>query len=85
MCTKAAEMYGSAILNRRGSVDYRAFRARVVRADRAVLSETGQWPPAGRGRADAAHLSPAALVQSVGPGSRRGALRFAGDGVSRTH
>ena len=48
MCTKAAEMYGSAILNRRGSVDYRAFRARVVRADRAVLSETGQWPPACR-------------------------------------
>jgi hypothetical protein len=42
------------ILNRRGSVGYRGFRARAVRADRAVLSETGQWPPAGRGRADAA-------------------------------
>ena len=26
--------------------------AGAVRADRAVLSEAGQWPPAGRGRAD---------------------------------
>ncbi len=25
------------------------------RADRAILSEAGQWPPGGRGRADAAH------------------------------
>jgi len=37
---------------------YRGFRARVLRALRAVPSETGQWPPAGRGRADAA-LGPA--------------------------
>ena len=29
---------------------------RAVRADRAVLSEAGQWPPADRGRADAARL-----------------------------
>src|SRR6516225_6951809 len=49
----------------------------VVQADRAVLSEARQWPPAGRGRADAAHLFPAALVQSVRPGGGRGALRFA--------
>ena len=71
MCTKAAEMYGAVILNRHGSVGYRGFRARAVRADRAVLSETGQCPPAGRGRA---HLSPPTLVQSVGPDSRIRAL-----------
>jgi hypothetical protein len=41
-------MYGSAILSRRGSVGYRGFRARAVRADRAVLSETGNGrPPVG--------------------------------------
>src|SRR5215813_7695705 len=50
-----------------------------VRTDRAVLSEAGQWPPAGRGRADAAHLLPAAMVQSVGPGGGGGALRFGRD------
>src|SRR5206468_6968352 len=50
----------------------------AVRADRTVLSEAGQWPPAGRGRADAAHLFLAAVVQPVGPGGGRGALRFAG-------
>ena len=57
----------------------------AVRADRAVLSEAGQWPPASRGRADAAHLFPAALVQSVGPGSRRGTLRFAGHAAFCRH
>ena len=41
MCTKAAEMYGFAILNRRGSV-VQGLRARAVRADRAVLAETAQ-------------------------------------------
>ena len=40
---------------------------RAVRADRAVLSEAGQWPPAGRGRADAARLIPAAMVQPIDP------------------
>src|SRR5215472_5958013 len=51
----------------------------AVRVDRTVLSEARQWPPTSRGRADAAHLLPAALVQSVGPGGRRGAVRFASD------
>jgi Transposase domain (DUF772) len=39
--------------------------AGAVRADRTGLSEAGQWPPAGRGRADAAHLFLAALVPAV--------------------
>jgi hypothetical protein len=47
--------------------------------------QPGNGRPAGRGRADATHLFLAALVQSVGSGGRRGALRFAGDGVPRTH
>src|SRR5262249_13593166 len=51
----------------------------AVRADRALLSEAGQWPPAGRGRADATHLFLAAMVQPVGPGGRRGTVRFVGD------
>src|SRR6516165_6131179 len=34
-----------------------------------------QWPPAGRGRTYAAHLFSAAMVQPVGPGGGRGALR----------
>src|SRR6516165_11988292 len=45
----------------------------AVRADRTVLSEAGQRPPAGRGRADAADLFLAAMVQPVGPGSGGGA------------
>src|SRR5215469_1395197 len=53
--------------------------AGAVRADRAVLSKAGQWPPAGRGRADAAPLFLAAVVQSVGPGGGGGAVRFGGD------
>jgi Transposase domain (DUF772) len=48
-----------------------------VRADRAVPSLAGQWPAAGRGRADAAPLFLAGLVQPVGPGGGGGALRFA--------
>src|SRR5262249_62199659 len=51
----------------------------------AVLSEAGNGRPAGRGRADAAPLFPAALVQSVRPGSGRGALRFAGDAAFCWH
>ena len=39
----------------------------AVRADRAGLSEARQWPSAGRGRADAAHLFLAELVQSADP------------------
>jgi Transposase domain (DUF772) len=39
----------------------------AVCVDRAVLSETGHSPPAGRGRADAAHLFLAAVVQSSDP------------------
>src|SRR5690348_6409609 len=54
-------------------------------ADRAILSEAGQWPPAGRGGADAAHLFLAAVVQSVGPGGRGGALRFVGNAALCRH
>src|SRR5690349_24859953 len=54
----------------------------AVRGDRAILSEAGQWPAASRGRADAAHLFLAAVVQSVGPGGGGSALRFAGDARS---
>ena len=43
------------------------------------LSQTGQWPPADRDRAVAAHLFLPALVQPVGPGGGGGALRFGGD------
>src|SRR6516162_7100631 len=55
----------------------------AVRADRAVLSQSRQRPPAGRGGADAAHLFLAAMVQPVGSGGGRGTLRFAGDARSR--
>ena len=50
MCTKAAEMYGSAILNRRGSVGYSGFRARAVRGY-ATLPDRGyrHLPVAGAG------------------------------------
>ena len=37
----------------------------AVRADRAVLSEAGQWPPAGGSRVDAAHLFLATIVRPV--------------------
>src|SRR5436190_10603016 len=57
----------------------------AVRAGRAVLSETGQWPAADRGRADAAPLFLAAVVQFVGPGGGRGALRFAGNAAFCGH
>src|ERR1700757_633221 len=51
----------------------------------AGLSQAGQWPPAGRGRADAAHLFLAAMVQPVGPGGGKGALRFAGNAAFWGH
>jgi IS5 family transposase len=57
----------------------------AVRANRAILSEAGLWPPAGRGGADAAHLFPAAVVQSVGPGGGGGAVRFVGDAAFCRH
>ena len=44
MCTKSAEMYGSAILDRRGSVGYRGFRA-----DLCALIEPF-YPKPGNGR-----------------------------------
>src|SRR3954463_7156543 len=53
--------------------------AGFVCVERAILSQAGQWPAADRGRADAAHLFPAAVVQSVGPGGGGGALRFVCD------
>jgi transposase, IS5 family len=46
--------------------------------DRAPLPEGGQRPSADGVAHDAAHLLSLALVQPVGPGSRRGAVRFAG-------
>jgi IS5 family transposase len=44
-----------------------------------------QWPPAGQGRADAAHLFLPAMVQSVGPGGGGDALRFSGDAAFCRH
>jgi hypothetical protein len=41
MCTKAPEMYGSAILNRRGGVGYRGFRARENESESAAAPPTG--------------------------------------------
>src|ERR1700736_6462113 len=57
----------------------------AVRANRAILSEAGQWPAADRGGADAAHLFLAAVVQSVGPGGGGGALRFVGNAALCRH
>jgi transposase, IS5 family len=57
----------------------------AVCADRAGLSEAGQWPPASWGRADAAPLFLAAMVQPIGPGGEGGALRFAGDAAFCRH
>ena len=53
--------------------------AGAVPADRALLSEAGERPPADRGRARTAHLFLTAMVQPVGSGGRRGDLRFADD------
>ena len=39
----------------------------AVRADRAVLSQAGQWPPAGRGGTHAAALFSAAMFNLSDP------------------
>src|SRR6516165_9475734 len=57
----------------------------AVRADRAVLSQAGQWPPAGGGGTHVAPLFSAAMVQPVGSGGGGGALRFAGDAAFCRH
>src|ERR1039457_6449805 len=49
------------------------------RTDRALLSEGRQRAPASGCGADAAHLLFAAMVQLVGPGGGRGAVRLGGD------
>ena len=59
--------------------------AQVVRADRAALSESRQRAAAGGSGADAADLFFAAVVQPVGPGSGRGAVRLGGDAAVRGH
>jgi len=51
--------------------------ARVVRADRAALSQTREWAPASGSGTDAADLFFAAVVQPVGPGGGRDAVRLA--------
>ena len=53
--------------------------------DRALLSEVGQWTTSGRGGADAAHLLPAAVVQSIGSGGGRSVVRLGGDALLRGH
>ena len=45
-------------------------------ADRAALSQAGQWATAERTGKDAADLFSAAVVQSGGPGGGRGFVRF---------
>jgi len=49
-----------------------------MRAGRAGVSEGGAGADAGGGGADAADLFSAAVVQLVGPGGGRSALRFGG-------
>src|SRR6266704_3064518 len=49
---------------------------RVVRADRAALSESGGRAASGGSGTDAADLLFAAVVQLVGPGGGGGAVRF---------
>src|SRR6266849_1155337 len=58
---------------------------RVVRADRAALSESGRRAASGGSGADAADLLFAAVVQLVGPGSGGGAVRFRGHAQLRGH
>src|ERR1035438_4507196 len=57
----------------------------AMRADRALLPEGRQRAPASGGGADAAHLLFAAMVQPVGPGGGRGAVRLGGDAQLRGH
>src|ERR1017187_5385328 len=54
-------------------------REQARRAERALLPEGGQRAPARGGGADAADLLFAAMVQPVGPGGGRGAVRLGGD------
>src|SRR6516162_1167103 len=61
------------------------FLTEMERVVRSILSKAGQWPPADRGRSDAAHLFLAALVQSVGSRGGGGALRFVGDAAFCRH
>src|SRR3989454_11152100 len=57
--------------------------ARVVRAGGAALSPAWEGAAAGGSRAHAADLLFAAVVQPVGPGGRRGAVRLGGDAAVR--
>src|ERR1019366_1681924 len=57
----------------------------AMRADRALLPEGRQRAPASGCGADAAHLLFAAMVQPVGPGGGRGAVRLGGDAQLRGH
>ena len=52
-------------------------------ADRAALSQAGQWATAERSGADAADLFSAAVVQSGGPGGGRGSVRLGGAAAVR--
>src|SRR5437867_12269214 len=56
---------------------------RVVRAGGAALSQAWEGAAAGGSRAHAADLLFAAVVQPVGPGGRRGAVRLGGDAAVR--
>ncbi len=58
---------------------------RVVRAGRAALSQAGERAAAGGSGAHAADLLSAAVVQPVGPGGGRGAVRLGGDAAVRGH
>src|ERR1022692_2099408 len=57
----------------------------AMRADRALLPDGGERTASGRCGADAAHLLFAAMVQPVGPGGGRGAVRLGGDAQLRGH
>src|SRR5438094_5540240 len=59
--------------------------ARVVCAGDAALSPAWEGAAAGGSRAHAADLLFAAVVQPVGPGGRRGAVRLGGDAAVRGH
>src|SRR5438034_7469332 len=56
---------------------------RVVRAGGAALSQAWEGAAAGGSRAHAADLLFAAVVQPVGPGGGRGAVRLGGDAAVR--
>src|SRR6266480_1089804 len=58
---------------------------RVVRAGGAALSPAWEGAAAGGSRAHAADLLFAAVVQPVGPGGGRGAVRLGGDAAVRGH